>query len=549
MILGTTKAIDLSTSSFERIVTDGSLYVDKTHMIEHFLRDSSAVHLITRHRRLGKTLNMDALRCFLTDAADYRHLFKGLYIESSPVWEKANSAPVFYFDFKGLTGEGYKRQLEKTIVKYAYSLCEPKNLDGYAKRCFDNIVDGNFEISDGLLILTEFAYETTGKRSYILIDEYDKLLMDNYKSDKYEEIRDFETLFFSAGVKGNHYLQKALITGVMRISKESLFSGLNNIEVFDMFDDELYTNDYGFTEAEVAELCEMAELDTTAKAAMKAWYNGIMINGTPIYNTYSTVSFLKKGKFECHWTRSGVMDTIADLLNEERMERITRLLAGEQIEMPVERRFSVIGLLKKPQDSDFYSLLVQAGYLAVQKNLESSETAYDFMLLSVPNKELEIAWQQFILKHAFAEPAAVLNIFRNHKNPKKFAEDLEKIFDDRMSVYDFEKPRDREKQKILERTYQQLMLILLCAYGDSEKHPLSNRESGDGRYDILVERREAYYIFELKSCEKAEQLETAAQQALQQINFKRYGAELDSDKRLIKIGMAFCGKQCRVVCG
>ncbi|MCL2015334.1 MAG: PD-(D/E)XK nuclease domain-containing protein, partial [Defluviitaleaceae bacterium] len=181
--------------------------------------------------------------------------------------------------------------------------------------------------------------------------------------------------------------------------------------------------------------------------------------------------------------------------------------------------------------------------------LESSETAYDFMLLSVPNKELEIAWQQFILKHAFAEPAAVLNIFRNHKNPKKFAEDLEKIFDDRMSVYDFEKPRDREKQKILERTYQQLMLILLCAYGDSEKHPLSNRESGDGRYDILVERREAYYIFELKSCEKAEQLETAAQQALQQINFKRYGAELDSDKRLIKIGMAFCGKQCRVVCG
>ncbi|MCL2015964.1 MAG: ATP-binding protein [Defluviitaleaceae bacterium] len=547
MILGTTKTIDLSTSSFERIVTDGSLYVDKTHMIEHFLRDSSAVHLITRHRRLGKTLNMDTLRCFLTDAADYRHLFKGLYIESSPVWEKANSAPVFYFDFKGLEPQRYKKHIFFQIAEYIVSYCDKENLP---MAVADYLHNKDFDNPNGLLYLTESVYKATGKRSYILIDEYDKLLMDSYKSDKYEEIRDFETLFFSAGVKGNHYLQKALITGVMRISKESLFSGLNNIKVFDMFDDELYTNDYGFTESEVAELCDMAGLDTPTRATLKAWYNGIMVNGTPIYNTYSTVSFLDSGKFQCHWTRSGVMDTIADLLTEERMETLTRLLDGEQIEEPVERRVSVLGLMQKPQNSDFYSLLVQAGYLAMQKNPEHSETAYidDFMLLSVPNKELAIAWQQFILKHAFTEPAAVLNIFRNHKNPKKFAEDLEKIFDDRMSVYDFEKPQDREKQKILERTYQQLMLVLLCAYGDSEKHPISNRESGDGRYDILVERREAYYIFELKSCDKAEQLENAAQQALQQINSKRYGAELDSEKLLIKIGMAFYGKQCRVVC-
>ncbi|MCL1986369.1 MAG: ATP-binding protein [Firmicutes bacterium] len=548
MILGTTKTIDLSTSSFERIVTDGSLYVDKTHIIEHFLRDSSTVHLITRHRRLGKTLNMDTLRCFLTDSADYRHLFKGLYIESSPIWEKANSAPVFYFDFKGLNAQTYKAYIYNTICDYIDMYCENAVLSRNAR---SYINENKFDEPNGLLYLTESVYKATGKRSYILIDEYDKLLMDSYKSDKYEEIRDFETLFFSAGVKGNHYLQKALITGVMRISKESLFSGLNNIEVFDMFNDELYTNDYGFTEQEVAELCDMAELDAPTRAALKTWYNGIMINGTPIYNTYSTVSFLKRRKFECHWTRSGVMDTIANLLTEERMETITRLLAGEQVEMPVERRISLIGLLKKPQNSDFYSLIVQAGYLAVQKNLEYSETAYmdDFMLLSVPNKELTIAWQQFILKHAFEEPTAVLNIFRNYKNPKKFAEDLEKILDDRMSMYDFDKPRDREKQKILERTYQHFMLILLCAYGDSEKHPISNRESGDGRYDILVERREAYYIFELKSCDKAEQLETAAQKALEQINLKRYGADLDSEKQLIKIGMAFCEKQCRVVCG
>ena len=547
MILGSTKRIDLSTSAFERIVTDGSLYVDKTHMIEHFLRDSSAVHLVTRHRRLGKTLNMDTLRCFLTDSADYRHLFKGLYIESSPVWEKANSAPVFYFDFKGLNPQRYKEEIYDTICDYIDMYCENAVLSRATMRYLnENQVDN----PNGLLYLTESVYKATGKRSYILIDEYDKLLMDNHKSDKYEEIRDFETLFFSTGVKGNHYLEKALITGVMRISKESLFSGLNNIKTFDMFNDKLYTNDYGFTESEVAELCEMAELDAPARVAMKAWYNGIMINGTPIYNTYSTVSFLDSGRFECHWTRSGIMDTIADLLTEERIETLARLLNDEQVEEPVERRVSVHGLLRKPQDSDFYSLLVQAGYLAVQENPEYSETRHidDFMLLSVPNKELAIAWRQFILKHAFVEPSEVLNIFRNNKNPKKFAEDLEKILDDRMSFHDFMKPRDEETLKALERTYQQFMLILLCAYGDSEKRPISNRESGDGRYDILIERREAYYIFELKSCEKAEFLEKTAQQALQQINSKRYGADLDSEKRLIKIGMAFCGKQCRVVC-
>ncbi|MCL1997881.1 MAG: AAA family ATPase, partial [Turicibacter sp.] len=249
MILGTTKRIDLSTSAFERIVTDGSLYVDKTHMIEHFLCDSSAVHLITRHRRLGKTLNMDTLRCFLTDAEDYRHLFKGLYIESSPVWEKANSAPVFYFDFKGLSRQRYKKDIFFKIAEYITAYCGDKNLP---MAVAEYLHDKDFDNPNGLLYLTESVYKATGKRSYILIDEYDKLLMDNHKSDKYEEIRDFETLFFSAGVKGNHYLEKALITGVMRISKESLFSGLNNIKTFDMFNDKLYTNDYGFTESEVA---------------------------------------------------------------------------------------------------------------------------------------------------------------------------------------------------------------------------------------------------------------------------------------------------------
>ncbi|MCL1997417.1 MAG: ATP-binding protein [Turicibacter sp.] len=546
MIKGSINRIDLGTSSFERIIENGGLYVDKTRLVENFLNESSQVHLITRHRRLGKSLNMNMLKCFLTDRADFRHLFKGLYIENSPVWEKANSAPVFYFDFKGLTVEDYKLQIQEITEKYAYSLCEPKNLDGYAKRCFDRIIDGKIAITDSLRKLTEFTHELTGKRSYILIDEYDKILMDNHNSPQYEEIRNFMTLFFSAGVKGNEYLEKALLTGVMRISKESLFSGLNNILVFDVFDDNVYTDDYGFTETEIDELQALANFD---KAELKTWYNGIMVNGHAIYNTYSVATFLKNGKYDCHWTMSGVMDIIAKLLNEERMATLARLLNGERILQSVDKRISLKGLSPEyTLDRDFYSLLVQAGYLAVEiESAESPENA--LVALTIPNKELMLAWKDFILKYAFKEPTPILNIFRNSNNAEKFAEDLQDILDNRMSYHDFLKPRDEPTKKALERTYQQFMLILLCAYGDSKKrYPTSNRESGDGRYDVFIERKEAYYIFELKSSEKAEDLADDAAVALRQINEKRYGVELDENKRLVRIGLAFFGKQCAVVC-
>ncbi|MCL1998235.1 MAG: ATP-binding protein [Turicibacter sp.] len=546
MIIGDVKKIDLSTSIFERVITSGVLYVDKTRMIEHFLNDHSQVHLVTRHRRLGKSLNMSMLRHFLTDAADYRHLFKGLYVEGSSVWDRANSAPVFHFEFKNLSAENYKSQIYRMISKHTHALCGSETLAGYAKECFDSLLDKTADLSDSLLILTELAHELTGKRSYILIDEYDKILMDNHNSPQYEEIRNFMTLFFSAGVKGNEFLEKALLTGVMRISKESLFSGLNNIEVFDVFDDNLYTDDYGFTEAEIDELQALADFD---KAELKAWYNGILVNGHAIYNTYSVATFLKRGSYDCHWTRSGVMDIIAELLNVERMATLARLLDGERILQSVDKRISLKGLSPEyTLDRDFYSLLVQAGYLAVEtESAESPENA--LVALTIPNKELMLAWKDFILKYAFKEPTPILNIFRNSHNAEKFAEDLQDILDNRMSYHDFLKPRDEPTKKALERTYQQFMLILLCAYGDSKKcYPTSNRESGDGRYDVFIERKEAYYIFELKSSEKAEDLADDAAAALRQINEKRYGVELDEDKRLVRIGLAFFGKQCAVVC-
>ena len=194
MIHGSINNISLSMSSFERIITEGKLYVDKTRVIENFLSSPHEVQLIARQRRLGKTLNMDTIGCFLTDKVDNRHLFKGLHIEKSLVWHKANSAPVFYFDFKILDWHTFKETLYFTICDYINSYCKGTELS----LASDNFLSSrNFNNMAGLTYLTESVYRATGKRSYIFIDEYDKLLMDTRNTEIYVEVREFITGFIS----------------------------------------------------------------------------------------------------------------------------------------------------------------------------------------------------------------------------------------------------------------------------------------------------------------------------------------------------------------
>ena len=341
MIIGDIKKIDLSTSSFERVIRDGNLYVDKTRMIEHFLESTSTVQLIVRQRRLGKSLNMDTLRCFLTNQEDFRCLFKGLYIESQPAWGYVHSAPVFYFDFKGLKPEAYHKQIIRQVNRHINNLVDPDTLKGYFKQQYDEIMNDINLVTDSLHFLTELAYEVTGKRSYLLIDEYDKLLMENYKSEKYDEIRLFETALLSSALKGNRYLEKALLTGVMRLSHESLFSGLNNIVTFDVFNDDVYTSDYGLTETEMDELCQISNFDIDE---IRSWYNGIRIGGHAVYNTYSVMSFLTYKRYECFWGKSGTLDAIIGMINDERKPVMAKLLNCETVEVEMDSRISLVGL-------------------------------------------------------------------------------------------------------------------------------------------------------------------------------------------------------------
>ena len=544
MIIGDAKNINLSTSSFERMITAGSLYADKTRMIENFLSSKSDVHLLARQRRTGKSLNLDMLRCFLTDKEDFRHLFAGLYIESSPIWSKVNSAPVLYFNFKALHTNNYWQDVAMQIYKNLRSVISLDDLDHYQKSQFENMTNNRDAVTHGLQLLTEIVYEVTGKRPYLLIDEYDKLLIANYNTDKYDEIISFETALLSNVLKDNNYLEKALLTGVMRVSHESVFSGLNNVVIFDIFNDNVYTHDYGLMEDEINELHELTGFDIDE---VRAWYNGIRIGGHAIYNVYSVMSHIFRGKMDCYWGKSGTMDMIVHMLNDSRKSTLARLLNGERVEVEMNDRVSLRQISHDSGDQAFYSMLVQAGYLALEEAvLSRSATA----TVTIPNIELMIVWKRFIFDNVFGSVPKLRTLFDNANDLNLLAKDVEHFLHDRLSYHDLAVHKNEDSNRAREQLYHVFLLGILSAYDDvNYKRPLSNRESGDGRYDILVEKPTDNFIFEFKTADSADNLVARAKEALAQIEAKRYGEDISTQKRLVRVGVAFFGKMCKVQCG
>jgi hypothetical protein len=394
MIIGDIRRVNLGTRSFKKLITDGALYVDKTQFIEHVLNNPNEVLLITRHRRLGKTLNMDMLRVFLTDEEDHRDLFKGLYIENSPVWSQANSFPVFYYNFKGLNPLSYKKDLHKETVKHMRRYLDIDHLHAYDREIYDDYLQDGGDNWNGLYILTELVYNATGKQSIILIDEYDNLLTREYRSENYLDIRNYLTQFLSVGLKDNSdYLYKGVVTGVMRISYESFASGFNNGITYDIFNDKVFMDDYGLTDDEMGELATyMKKTEQTVLDLDRAsqWYDGIRIGSSAIYNLYSVMNMLIYNEYNCYWGNSGTMDIIVDLMNEERRRVVEKLINKEPVQVSVSDKISLKHLATKNVDSSFYSLLVQAGYITLEdKNLNGLAT------VSIPNRELMTVWKNF----------------------------------------------------------------------------------------------------------------------------------------------------------
>jgi hypothetical protein len=537
---GQRNRINLGSSNFSRFIEDDLLYVDKTSFVEHVLDDASDVLLFCRPRRMGKTLNLDTLRTFLDVKGDAaaRGLFDGLSIAQSPHFAQASSRPVIWLSFRDLGQEGYAQRLADRLLPQILRYMDYAELSPIVARHFDN-PEQQFDTLPR--DATESVHEATGTAPYVLIDEYDKLVMDSIGTPRFEEARDFTKAVLAAVLKDNPSLGKGVLTGVNRIAQESLFSDLNNLDVYDVLRQSAFDTDFGFTEDEVAALCTPEEL-----AEAREWYNGYRIGDAKVYFTYSVMSYLKGGALGNYWGRSGVMDTIKGGLTYERLEAVTRLIGGfgeARRTGEVKDRLAPTDMAGFPQDDAFWSLLVQTGYLTYDRTDRLNR--YDLYL---PNLELKHVWEDFILTGLLNLASVRIEDALALLAPSTldaFAAAFTGLVDSRLSYMDF-------TADTAEHVHHAFVAGILAAVGLRFS---SNREAGLGRYDICAFLPDKTVVFEFKEAEgdastpateRPALLVAAAEGAVKQTRERNYAAEAPAGLPVYLVGIGFLGKTATV---
>jgi len=312
MYVGNKNNINTTTSQFKGFIEKGSLYVDKTMFIEHILNDENEVLLFTRPRRMGKSLNLSTLATFLDCKQNTAHLFSGLYIERSEEFAKINRYPVIYLNFKDYKIDSYKKLLRWDITDTMKKYLTP---DQYGEVLTDYKNDKTDYEPAILKKLMEVLADVYGENPYILIDEYDKPIMDNISRVQLPELKEYITTLFSSALKDNPYLGKAVLTGVTRIAKENMFSGLNNLAVYDVLTEGAYDADFSLTETELTELVPETQID-----GARRWYNNMRVGNELLYNIFSVMNFLSDASSDLkgYWTMSGGDGLLASLMYKTR---------------------------------------------------------------------------------------------------------------------------------------------------------------------------------------------------------------------------------------
>ena len=482
--------------------------MDKTRFIEHVPDDASEILLFTRPRRTGKSLNLDMLRTFLDCKQDSRALFEGLYIEGNPAFAHLNKYPVIYANLKELDKDGYKARFFDSLEATAYDYLSENQMNRQLARY---LADEDTLGTHGLMTLIRNIHVVYGVKPYVLIDEYDKILTDSIGTPEYEDIRKWLTKVFESAFKYNASLGKAVLTGVTRVSQESLFSGLNNPKIYDVFTPGVYDGDFSLTEEEAVELMDERQLTVARK-----WYNNYRVGDENLYTIYSVMSYLDSGRLRNYWGKSGTMDLLGRLLNTKRMEDLAGLFSpGATVTTALEQRLSYQMLLQNASDKMYYSLAVQAGYLS--HDLVSQTGTDEIYQVYIHNEELRSVWRNFILDDAVQDPDnRISDVFGGIANTEEFSHRLADYISFRLSYFDL--------KANLEWVYHVLTLGLILGAGFK---CTSNKESGYGRYDLLAEGEGFAAILEFKAAKTKRGLAKEARDALAQIDEQKYFATFD----------------------
>ena len=560
------KKLPVGIEDFEEIRTEGFYYVDKTGLIRDLLNNWGKVNLFTRPRRFGKTLNMSMLKNFFEIGTD-KTLFDGLTIakETALCEEYFGKFPVIFISLKdvdGLRFEDARKRLIKKVGTEAEQfryLLDSDRLSVNEKEKYSALTalyKGQYVMDEAVLtssleVLSSLLCRHYERKVILLIDEYDVPLDKAFQYGYYEEMVSLIRGLFGQALKTNEFLQFAVLTGCLRVSKESIFTGLNNFDVNSIVDVK-HDEHFGFTEAEVQEL--MKDYDLEEKAGIvKEWYDGYHFGDADIYCPWDVIRYTKKlladpyAEPEAFWINTSGNDLVKRFIHKAdktTQNEIERLIAGEAIEKKVR-----LDLTYDELDSsidNLWSVLFTTGYLT-----QTGRAVSGVYKLVIPNREVR---EVFILqiqewfRERMADDEKPMREFCRaflEGDPEMIEKRLNIILNRMISVLDAKAPADKK-----ENFYHGLLLGLLRS--EENWLILSNAESGDGFSDILIEPEDpdAGIVIEVKYASSVAGLEKACEEALKQIREKRYDERLRNDGRtdVLTYGIAFCRKRCKVVC-
>ena len=560
------KRLNLGHSDFKDIILGNNYFVDKSMLIEEVLKAQKSVLLFPRPRRFGKTLNLSMLRYFFDKSMpENKNLYKDLKIwqTGEEIKQHCCKYPVIYLSFKDVKADNWE-DCKDLIISELASLYEHHNylikgntLSQDEKNIFSQIRSRTAKKNDyqrSIKELSKYLQRYHNEKVVILIDEYDAPIQSGYKN-YYKEVVSFMRNLLSGAFKDNSNLYKGIITGILRVSRESIFSGLNNLSVYSILDNK-FSDKFGFTKEEVQQLIVDFEVKTDFEQ-IKKWYNGYTFGRTEsIYNPWSILNYVAEFEegFKTFWTRTSSNDLIKQEINKKNADSIRtdilKLINNETIVKEIEENFVFSDL---ETDSDiFWTLLIYSGYLTPLKKISRKQHE-----LAIPNYELKTVFQDTIidwLKKGVKLIKSLLEETTKHlinNNITKFEEGFKQIIGDTFSYYDTAKTN--------EYVYQSYILGLLAIIGDDYLIK-SNKESGEGRYDIMLipnDKTKNGVVIEIKQIYKQQEPESETdfykrinkqiETATNQIERNKYYKELIDnkipEKNIVKIPIVFAGKE------
>ncbi|HQS83664.1 MAG: hypothetical protein B7Y25_01030 [Alphaproteobacteria bacterium 16-39-46] len=583
-----TYTINIGTDDFEEMATGTDLFVDKTAFISTLLKGGYKVTLITRPRRWGKTLNMTMLQYFFgvpvkpngeideKERSKRNDIFSQLKIGEHPdiLENYLGKSPVIFVSFKEIKGDSFE-MIEMKVRDLIYELYETHEyllssdkLSEGQKDLFKKFIKEDFDfakLTKSIFYLSKMLYTHFGQKVFILIDEYDTPLNDWYALQLARETpSEAEDVYFqkvlslfrgilSSALKGNDFLEKGVVTGILRVAKASLFSGLNNFGEDSILDED-YAQYFGFTEEEVNTLLHKSALDKNPETSktLKSWYNGYNIGGLTIYNPWSIMNCINSdGKFKAYWvgTANTALLERALILDKFQTE-IQTLIEGGSVEMLADPKMVFADIKSSP--NALYNLLLFSGYVTAEKVKQALDGITYICRVKIPNREVRgvfmtslVQWIESKFKTDSREYRAFVSDLLSGDVPK-FIDLLKSYLEASASYFD--------SGKQAEILYNGFMWGLFASSVNEDYYVEKERETGAGRADLLIIPKETSpfqiaFIVEYKIASKDENLKMAAQTALDQIETKAYASKIKAYKnveKVISIGLAFRGKDVEV---